>query len=140
MIALALLALCLGVALLVAEAHVPSGVLGVLGIAALVGSGFLFRDAGVAIPLPVILVTAGALGGAAPGRVWSCRVAGGAIHLSGLPPGTPVELRDLAGRCVTRTRSDGLAFAFDAPHGPAGIYLLTCWLPSGPSTLKIALR
>jgi len=63
MIALALLALCLGVALLVAEAHVPSGVLGVLGIAALVGSGFLFRDAGVAIPIPVIFVTAGALGG-----------------------------------------------------------------------------
>jgi hypothetical protein len=90
--------------------------------------------------LYIVFGTAGALGVAAPGRVWSCRVAGGAIHLSGLPPGTPVELRDLAGRCVTRTRSDGLAFAFDAPHGPAGVYLLTCLLPSGPSTLKIALR
>ena len=90
--------------------------------------------------LHIVFGTAGALGVAAAGRDWTCRVAGGVIHLTGLPSGTPVELRDLTGRCVARTHSDGLAHALAGPHGPAGIYLLTCWLPSGPSTLKIALR
>jgi hypothetical protein len=90
--------------------------------------------------LHIVFSTAGALGVAAPLPVWTCRVADGVIHLTGLPSGTPIELRDVAGRCVARTRADGLANALAGPHGPAGIYLLTCWLPSGPSTLKIALR
>jgi membrane-bound serine protease (ClpP class) len=52
------LVLALGLLLLVAEAHVPGGVLGALGVAALITSGFLFRDDGVEVPVAVIIVTA----------------------------------------------------------------------------------
>jgi membrane-bound serine protease (ClpP class) len=55
----------LGVALLmfIAEAHAPGVVFGTLGIAALVGAGFAYRDAGHDVPIPVIIVAALVLGG-----------------------------------------------------------------------------
>ena len=54
-----LLALALG--LLVAEAHVPSGVLGAIGIAAFVAAGVLYREQGHDLPIAVIVVAALAL-------------------------------------------------------------------------------
>lgn len=58
----AIVLLVLALALLIAEAHLPGAIFGVLGIAALVGSGFLFRGAGVEIPIPVVIGAALALG------------------------------------------------------------------------------
>jgi membrane-bound ClpP family serine protease len=48
--------------LFVAEAHVASGVLGVLGIAALVGAGVIYRDQGHSLPIAVIVGVALVLG------------------------------------------------------------------------------
>jgi membrane-bound serine protease (ClpP class) len=56
------LLLVLAVALFIAEAHVPSGVLGVLGIAAFVAAGLLYRDEGHSLPIVVIVAGALALG------------------------------------------------------------------------------
>jgi membrane-bound serine protease (ClpP class) len=53
-LAIALLALAL--VLFIAEAHAPTTVLGLLGVAALVGAGFAWRDAGHDLPVAAIVV------------------------------------------------------------------------------------
>lgn len=58
----AIVLLVLALALLIAEAHLPGAIFGLLGIAALVGSGFVFRSEGVEIPIPVVVGAALALG------------------------------------------------------------------------------
>jgi membrane-bound serine protease (ClpP class) len=58
-IALAVLALIL----LIAESAAPGGVLGILGVAALVGAGFAYRDAGHDLPVAVIITTGVVVGG-----------------------------------------------------------------------------
>ncbi len=57
-----LLLLALAVGLFIAEAHLPSGVLGVLGIAAFVWAGLLYRDQGHNLSIVVIVAGALALG------------------------------------------------------------------------------
>lgn len=57
------LLLALALALFIAEAHLPSGILGILGIAALVGAGLIYRDEGHRLPVVVIVVVALLLGG-----------------------------------------------------------------------------
>lgn len=52
----------LALVLFVAEAHVPSGILGLLGIAALVGAGLIYRDQGHSLPVVVIVAVAVVLG------------------------------------------------------------------------------
>ena len=52
----------LALVLFVAEAHVPSGILGLLGIAALVGAGLIYRDQGHGLPVVVIVAVAVVLG------------------------------------------------------------------------------
>jgi membrane-bound serine protease (ClpP class) len=52
-LAIALLALAL--VLFIAEAHAPTTVLGLLGVAALVGAGFAWRDAGHDLPVAAIV-------------------------------------------------------------------------------------
>ena len=61
----ALAIVLLGVALLmfIAEAHAPGAVFGLLGIAALVGAGFAYRDAGHDLPIAAIIAAALVLGG-----------------------------------------------------------------------------
>lgn len=58
MTALIILLLALAVAFLIAEAHLPSGILGALGIGALIAAGFLYRDEGHDLPVAVIVVVA----------------------------------------------------------------------------------
>ena len=70
-LAIALLALAL--LLFIAEAHAPTTVLGLLGVAALVGAGFAWRDAGHDLPVAAI-------------------VDGGEL------PGTPSTVLDLTGQ------------------------------------------
>ena len=53
-LAIALLAVAL--LLFIAEAHAPTTVLGLLGVAALVGAGFAWRDAGHDLPVAAIVV------------------------------------------------------------------------------------
>jgi membrane-bound serine protease (ClpP class) len=53
-LAIALLALAL--LLFIAEAHAPTTVAGLLGVAALVGAGFAWRDAGHDLPVAAIIV------------------------------------------------------------------------------------
>ncbi len=53
-LAIGLLALAL--LLFIAEAHAPTTVLGLLGVAALVGAGFAWRDAGHDLPVAAIVV------------------------------------------------------------------------------------
>ena len=55
--------LVLALVLFVAEAHAPGLVFGTLGIAALVGAGFAYRDAGHDLPIAAIIVAALVLGG-----------------------------------------------------------------------------
>jgi membrane-bound serine protease (ClpP class) len=55
-LAIALLAVAL--LLFIAEAHAPTTVLGLLGVAALVGAGFAWRDAGHDLPVAAIIVAA----------------------------------------------------------------------------------
>lgn len=62
MTAAIVLLLALALALFVAEAHVPSGILGILGIAALVGAGLIYRDEGHSLPVVVIVAVALLLG------------------------------------------------------------------------------
>jgi membrane-bound serine protease (ClpP class) len=57
------LLLALALALFISEAHLPSGVLGILGIAALVAAALLMRDEGYAIPIAAIVAGAILLGG-----------------------------------------------------------------------------
>ncbi len=56
------LLLVLALVLFVAEAHVPSGILGILGIGALVGAGLIFRHEGHSLPVIVIVAVALVLG------------------------------------------------------------------------------
>ena len=56
------LLLALALVLFIAEAHVPSGVLGILGIGALVGAGLIYRDQGHTVPVVVIVAVALVLG------------------------------------------------------------------------------
>ena len=60
-LAIALLALAL--LLFIAEAHAPTTVLGLLGVAALVGAGFAWRDAGHDLPVAAIVVAGVILAG-----------------------------------------------------------------------------
>jgi membrane-bound serine protease (ClpP class) len=53
-LAIALLALAL--LLFIAEAHAPTTIAGLLGVAALVGAGFAWRDAGHDLPVAAIIV------------------------------------------------------------------------------------
>ncbi len=53
-LAIALLALAL--LLFIAEAHAPTTIAGLLGVAALVGAGFAWRDAGHDLPVAAIVV------------------------------------------------------------------------------------
>jgi membrane-bound serine protease (ClpP class) len=60
-LAIALLAVAL--LLFIAEAHAPTTVLGLLGVAALVGAGFAWRDAGHDLPVAAIVVAGVILAG-----------------------------------------------------------------------------
>ncbi len=57
-----MLLVVVALALFVAEAHVPSGILGILGIAALVGAGLIYRHEGHSLPVVVIVAIALVLG------------------------------------------------------------------------------
>src|SRR5882672_2744939 len=52
---LAVALLVVAVLLFIAEAHAPTTVLGLLGVAALVGAGFAWRDAGHDLPVAAII-------------------------------------------------------------------------------------
>ncbi len=56
------LLLLIAMVLFIAEAHVPSGVLGILGIGALIGAGLIYRDEGHELPVAVIVAVALVLG------------------------------------------------------------------------------
>ena len=55
----------LGLALLlfIAEAHTPGAIFGMLGVAAVVAAGFVYRDAGHDLPVAAIIATGLILGG-----------------------------------------------------------------------------
>jgi membrane-bound serine protease (ClpP class) len=55
---LAIALLVVALLLFIAEAHAPTTVLGLLGVGALVGAGFAWRDAGHDLPIAVIVVAA----------------------------------------------------------------------------------
>src|SRR5262245_39306480 len=61
--ALAIGLLALALLLFIAEAHAPTTVLGLLGVAALVGAGFAWRDAGHDLPVAAIVVAGVILAG-----------------------------------------------------------------------------
>jgi membrane-bound serine protease (ClpP class) len=54
--ALAIGLLALALLLFIAEAHAPTTIAGLLGVAALVGAGFAWRDAGHDVPVAAIIV------------------------------------------------------------------------------------
>jgi membrane-bound serine protease (ClpP class) len=56
MTALAIALLAVALLLFIAEAHAPTTVAGLLGVAALVGAGFAWRDAGHDLPVAAIVV------------------------------------------------------------------------------------
>jgi membrane-bound serine protease (ClpP class) len=60
-LAIALLAVAL--ILFIAEAHAPTTVLGLLGVGALVGAGFAWRDAGHDLPVAAIVIAGVILAG-----------------------------------------------------------------------------
>jgi membrane-bound serine protease (ClpP class) len=60
-LAIALLALAL--ILFIAEAHAPTTIAGLLGVAALVGAGFAWRDAGHDLPVAAIVIAGVILAG-----------------------------------------------------------------------------
>jgi len=62
MTATIVLLVLLAFVLFIVEAHVPSGVIGLLGIAALVGAGLIYRNEGHRLPVVVIVAVALVLG------------------------------------------------------------------------------
>ena len=60
---LAIALLLVAVLLFIAEAHAPTTILGLLGVAALVGAGFAWRDAGHDLPVAAIVVAGVILAG-----------------------------------------------------------------------------
>lgn len=60
---LAVALLVVAVLLFIAEAHAPTTVLGLLGVAAVVGAGFAWRDAGHDLPVAAIIATGVILAG-----------------------------------------------------------------------------
>lgn len=62
MTATIVLLVALALALFIAEAHLPVGILGILGIAALIGAGLIYREEGHSLPVVVIVVVALLLG------------------------------------------------------------------------------
>jgi membrane-bound serine protease (ClpP class) len=60
---LAIALLVVAVLLFIAEAHAPTTILGLLGVAALVGAGFAWRDAGHDLPVAAIVVAGVILAG-----------------------------------------------------------------------------
>jgi membrane-bound serine protease (ClpP class) len=56
MTALAIALLAVALLLFIAEAHAPTTVLGLLGVGALVGAGFAWRDAGHDLPVAAIVI------------------------------------------------------------------------------------
>jgi membrane-bound serine protease (ClpP class) len=56
MTALAIALLAVALLLFIAEAHAPTTIAGLLGVAALVGMGFAWRDAGHDLPVAAIVV------------------------------------------------------------------------------------
>jgi membrane-bound serine protease (ClpP class) len=56
MTALAIALLAVALLLFIAEAHAPTTIAGLLGVAALVGAGFAWRDAGHDLPVAAIVV------------------------------------------------------------------------------------
>jgi membrane-bound serine protease (ClpP class) len=63
MTALAIVLLAVALLLFIAEAHAPTTVAGLLGVAALVGAGFAWRDAGHDLPVAAIIVAGVILAG-----------------------------------------------------------------------------
>jgi len=63
MTALAIALLALALLLFIAEAHAPTTVAGLLGVAALVGAGFAWRDAGHDLPIAAIVIAGVILAG-----------------------------------------------------------------------------
>jgi membrane-bound serine protease (ClpP class) len=63
MTALAIALLVVAVFLFIAEAHAPTTVLGLLGVGALVGAGFAWRDAGHDLPVAAIVIAGVILAG-----------------------------------------------------------------------------
>jgi membrane-bound serine protease (ClpP class) len=55
---LAIALLVVALLLFIAEAHAPTTILGLMGVGALVGAGFAWRDAGHDLPIAVIIVAA----------------------------------------------------------------------------------
>ncbi|MGE5407811.1 MAG: NfeD family protein [Syntrophothermus sp.] len=62
MTATIVLLLALALALFIAEAHLPAGILGILGIGALVAAGLIYREEGHSVPVAVIVAVAIVLG------------------------------------------------------------------------------
>jgi membrane-bound serine protease (ClpP class) len=60
---LAVALLVVAVLLFIAEAHAPTTVLGLLGVGALVGAGFAWRDAGHDLPVAAIVIAGVILAG-----------------------------------------------------------------------------
>ena len=60
---LAIALLVVAVLLFIAEAHAPTTILGLLGVAALVGAGFAWREAGHDLPVAAIVVAGVILAG-----------------------------------------------------------------------------
>ena len=60
---LAIALLAVAVLLFIAEAHAPTTVLGLLGVGALVGAGFAWRDAGHDLPVAAIVIAGVILAG-----------------------------------------------------------------------------
>ena len=56
MTGLAIALLVVALLLFIAEAHAPTTIAGLLGVAALVGAGFVWRDAGHDLPVAAIIV------------------------------------------------------------------------------------
>jgi len=63
MTALAIALLAVALLLFIAEAHAPTTVAGLLGVAALVGAGFAWRDAGHDLPVAAIIAAGVILAG-----------------------------------------------------------------------------
>jgi membrane-bound serine protease (ClpP class) len=63
MTALAIALLVVALLLFIAEAHAPTTVLGLIGVGALVGAGFAWRDAGHDLPVAAIVIAGVILAG-----------------------------------------------------------------------------